>query len=106
MKKTGRPTNKEKFIQSILHLIEHSEDPELKDIYICLLKEKIDEHTKNYRLLLYDEITSTLSGLYDIIQKLHIEDDDHSFILSELKAVLDQKYWTMYRQALTKENIF
>lgn len=106
MKKTGRPTNKEKFIQSILHLIEHSEDPELKDIYICLLKEKIDEHTKNYRLLLYDSIKETISMVYDIMKKLNIDDKDHSFIIEQIKAVHNQLYWTQYRQVLIKENIF
>lgn len=101
----GRPTNKSKFIKSIFNEIEQSTDMELQTVYICLLKEKLDAINNDYKTLLYDEIYSILDGLFDIMIKLHIEDNDHTFVIENIKAVLNQKYWTMYMNTILKENI-
>lgn len=101
----GRPTNKEKFVKAVLLDIEHSQDPQLKTVYICLLKEKLDSMTRDTKLLLYDEVKSTIEGIYDITQKLNMTDDDHSLVLENIKAVLEQKYWSMYMDELLKENL-
>lgn len=101
----GRPTNKEKYIKSIYQLIEQSNDTYFKDVYVCLLKERIDAYNKDYKTLLYDKIYSVLDGLYDIKQKLNIVDEDNSLVIENIKAVLQQKYWSMYMDTLLKETL-
>ena len=101
----GRLSNKEKFINSVFYAIEHSEDPDIKDLYIILLKEKLDADNKDLKRLMYDSIRSSAAMLYEIITKLNMQDDDHSFVLSEIQAVLDQKYWTMYKDTILKETL-
>lgn len=101
----GRPTNKEKYIRSIFNEIEQSQDTDLKTIYVCLLKEKIDAYNYDYKTLLYDQIYQVLDNLYDIMQKLNIKDENHTFIMDNIKAVLGQQYWSMYMDTLLKENI-
>lgn len=102
----GRPTNKERFIKSIFNEIEQSTDTELKDIYICLLKEKLDAYNNDYKTLMYDQIYSTLESLYDIMDKLDIKDEeDHTFVIDNIKAILGQQYWTQYKDTLLKEEL-
>lgn len=101
----GRLTNKERFTKSVFQDIEHTTDPELQQVYICLLKEKLDAINYDYKSLLYNEVKSIAEGIFDIMQQLNIDDKNHTLVMENIKSVLQQKYWSMYMNKLQQEEL-
>ena len=105
----GRKTNKTKFVESCFYYIEHSQDTKVKSLYFYLLKEKVDEYIKDYKLLLYDYIKDSLLKLYDVYQRLHMVDEKHNnskeAVDMVVDMVLDSSYFQGYLKALDEETV-
>lgn len=101
----GRKTNKSKFVESCFYYIEHSQDPKVKSLYFYLLKEKVDEYIKDYKLLLYDYIKDALLKLYDVNQRITLNTEPESAVNIIIDMVLDSDYFQGYLKALDEETI-